>query len=109
MTDISPLRAASGRISFRAEDRTRHAVDRVMTLPPQVLASIFTRFDAARTMDDAKALDADLTRWQQPLAGLLVSIKDLFDEAGLTTTAGSAILSGAPVAREDAEAVRRLK
>jgi aspartyl-tRNA(Asn)/glutamyl-tRNA(Gln) amidotransferase subunit A len=109
MTDISPLRAASGRISFRAEDRTRHAVDRVMALPPQVLATIFTRFDATRVMDEAAALDADAALWKQPLAGLLVSIKDLFDEAGLTTTAGSAILSGAPVARQDAEAVRRLK
>ena len=109
MIDNSPLRTASGRISFRAEDRTRHAVDRVMALPPQVLASVFTRFDAARIMDEAKTLDADLTRRQQPLAGLLISIKDLFDEASLTTTAGSAILSGAPAAVQDAEAVRRLK
>ncbi|HEV7433868.1 MAG TPA: amidase family protein [Pseudorhizobium sp.] len=109
MTDISPLRAACGRISFRAEDRTRHAIDRVMALPPQVLTSIFTRFDAARVMDEAKALDTDLTRWQQPLAGLLVSVKDLFDEAGLTTTAGSVILADAPAARQDAEAVQRLK
>jgi aspartyl-tRNA(Asn)/glutamyl-tRNA(Gln) amidotransferase subunit A len=43
------------------------------------------------------------------LAGIPVSIKDLFDVAGESTTAGSIILSSAPNASKDAEVVRRLR
>lgn len=100
MTDSSPL---------RAEDRARTAINRTMAMSPDVRASIFTSFDAAHILDDAHALDADAQRSGGPLAGRLVSIKDLFDEAGITTTAGSTILGNAPEAAKDAEAVRRLK
>ena len=44
-----------------------------------------------------------------PLAGLPVSIKDLFDIAGEVTTAGSKILRDAPPAARDAVAVARLR
>ena len=44
-----------------------------------------------------------------PLAGIPVSIKDLFDVAGQTTAAGSTILSGAPPAPADCPAVARLR
>ena len=44
-----------------------------------------------------------------PLAGLPVSIKDLFDIAGDVTTAGSTILRDAPPAGHDAAAVARLR
>ncbi|WP_427912514.1 amidase [Ramlibacter sp. MMS24-I3-19] len=44
-----------------------------------------------------------------PLAGLPVSIKDLFDIAGETTAAGSAVLADAPPARADSTAVARLR
>ncbi|MFN3764213.1 MAG: amidase family protein [Aliihoeflea sp.] len=93
----------------RAEDRARTAIERTMALSPDVRASVFTSFDAARIVDDARALDADAVRSGKPLAGLLVSIKDLFDEAGITTTAGSTVLASEPAATRDAEAVRRLK
>ena len=43
-----------------------------------------------------------------PLDGLRISIKDLFDEAGVVTTAGSALLRGAPPAGADAPVVARL-
>jgi aspartyl-tRNA(Asn)/glutamyl-tRNA(Gln) amidotransferase subunit A len=45
----------------------------------------------------------------QPLAGLAVSIKDLFDIQGQVTAAGSAVLANAPVAKADCPAVARLK
>jgi aspartyl-tRNA(Asn)/glutamyl-tRNA(Gln) amidotransferase subunit A len=45
----------------------------------------------------------------KPLAGLPVSVKDLFDVAGETTAAGSAVLAQAPPAGRDAAAVARLK
>jgi len=45
----------------------------------------------------------------RPLAGLAVSVKDLFDVAGQVTAAGSIVLSDAEPARGDAVAVARLK
>ncbi|MBZ6077748.1 amidase [Microvirga puerhi] len=44
-----------------------------------------------------------------PLDGLIVSIKDLFDVAGETTTAGSIALRDHPPAQKDAMAVQRLR
>ena len=44
-----------------------------------------------------------------PLAGLAVSVKDLFDVAGQVTTAGSLALQDAPAATSDAPAVARLR
>jgi aspartyl-tRNA(Asn)/glutamyl-tRNA(Gln) amidotransferase subunit A len=46
---------------------------------------------------------------QGPLAGLPISIKDLFDVAGETTLAGSVALVDQPPATEDAPIVRRLR
>ncbi len=46
---------------------------------------------------------------RSPLTGIPVSIKDLFDEAGTVTRAGSAVLAGAAAARSDAVAVARLR
>ena len=43
-----------------------------------------------------------------PYAGIPISIKDLYDEAGVTTTAGSVVLRGAPAASATAPSVQRL-
>jgi len=109
MPTPSPINPRPGRIAFRAADRARAAIDRALATDAEVLARTFTRFDAGRIAAEAEALDRDAARRDGPLAGLAVSIKDLFDEAGETTTAGSSVLSGAPAATRDAEAVRRLR
>src|SRR5438067_4915720 len=44
-----------------------------------------------------------------PLAGIPISIKDLFDEAGVATLGGSTVLVGAPAAKSDCTVVQRLK
>lgn len=44
-----------------------------------------------------------------PLAGIPVSVKDLFDVAGSTTLAGSVVLRGSQAAARDAAAVARLR
>lgn len=67
-------------------------------------AQTFMRLDADSAMEAAVQNRADL-----PLAGLAVSIKDLYDIAGQVTAAGSRILSGAPPASADCPAVTRLK
>ena len=46
---------------------------------------------------------------QTPLAGLAVSIKDLFDVQGQITQAGSVVLQNQPPARADCLAVARLR
>ncbi|MDB5778490.1 MAG: Amidase [Polaromonas sp.] len=44
-----------------------------------------------------------------PLAGIAVSVKDLFDVAGQVTLAGSTVLAASPPAQADAVAVARLR
>ena len=78
---------------------------------PAAAAHVFTaRFDAealaaARRTDQALALGAALP----PLAGLPVTVKDLYDIAGRTTMAGSVLRAGRPAATQDAPAVARLR
>lgn len=105
----SPLTSPCGRITYRAEDHARHAIDRAMDMPMSVMSRIYTQYDAARIMQAAQALDADATRKAGPLAGMLISIKDLFEEAGQVTAAGSTILRAAAPAKADAPVVARLK
>lgn len=72
--------------------------------------SFVRRFDEmAREM--ARAVDAQRACGKPlpPLAGLAVSIKDLFDIAGQPTTAASASMADAPPARADCSAVQRLR
>jgi aspartyl-tRNA(Asn)/glutamyl-tRNA(Gln) amidotransferase subunit A len=71
----------------------------------------FTEVYHAEARDAAVA--ADLQRRagfvSSPLAGLPVSVKDLFDIAGRQTRAGSVVLDGAPPATADATIVARLR
>ncbi len=62
-----------------------------------------THFDQAR----ATAVQPGIS--QSPLAGLAVSVKDLFDIAGQTSTAGSTALAGSAPAAQDSPAVARLR
>ncbi|HEY5580732.1 MAG TPA: amidase [Rhodoferax sp.] len=66
-------------------------------------AFLQTTFDEARAIANAPDIQT------KPLAGLAVSIKDLFDVAGQTTCAGSVVLKDAPPARQDSAAVARLR
>ncbi|WP_421847708.1 AtzE family amidohydrolase [Novosphingobium sp.] len=70
-----------------------------------------TRLLAERAMAEAAEVDARIARGEDPglLAGVPYAVKDLFDVAGLPTTAGSAARAKGPAARVDAEAVQRLQ
>lgn len=61
------------------------------------------------TWASAQAVAADPAHAPQPLAGLAVSVKDLFDVQGQVTSAGSVALAGAAPAQTDSLAVARLK
>ncbi len=68
-----------------------------------------THFDEAAA--EAAAVDAVVATGAPlpPLAGLCVSVKDLFDVQGQVTTAGSTVLAGRPAALGDCPAVERLR
>ena len=72
--------------------------------------SFIRRFDAmaraaAIAVDQGLAAGAPLPA----LGGLAVSVKDLFDVQGFTTTAGSKVLQGDPAATQDCPLVARLR
>jgi len=74
-------------------------------------AHVFTRLYADAARASARAADA-LARagvQQHPLAGLPVSIKDLYDVGGETTLAGSVVCQGEPAAACDAPTVARMR
>ncbi|MGZ5267825.1 MAG: amidase [Caldimonas sp.] len=77
--------------------------------PACTRALLATSFDSARRA--AVLADQAAAEGRDPgaLAGLAVSIKDLFDVAGEPTLAGSTALAGSPPARADAPAVARLR
>jgi aspartyl-tRNA(Asn)/glutamyl-tRNA(Gln) amidotransferase subunit A len=100
--DLIAVRAAlrAGRGSAQAEmlssiARAQSAACAKVFLKPQ--------FDEALAAAAAPGIE------RQALAGLAVSVKDLFDIAGQTTAAGSAVLDDAPPAPVDCPAVARLK
>lgn len=72
---------------------------------------IFTHVYSGQAREAAQAADARASRGisLSPIDGRIVSIKDLFDVAGETTTAGSALLRDAPPAAADAVVVQRLR
>ena len=77
---------------------------------PACAHAYLRRFDAsalaaAQSVDAARQAGAPVP----PLAGLAVSVKDLFDVAGQPTTAGSRSMADATPAREDCPAVARLR
>ncbi|HZH28413.1 MAG TPA: amidase [Azospirillaceae bacterium] len=112
MTDtVAKARAAldSGRASSRA--LVDAALDRIAD-PAGEGARTFTRVYPAAARAAADAFDG-LHRAGvaavSPLAGLPVSVKDLFDVAGETTTAGAAVRAEAHPAARDARIVARLR
>ena len=70
-----------------------------------VRVSFDTAAAAARSIDALRAAGAPLP----PLAGMAVSVKDLFDVRGEVTAAGSTVLAQQPPAAVDCPAVARLR
>jgi aspartyl-tRNA(Asn)/glutamyl-tRNA(Gln) amidotransferase subunit A len=61
------------------------------------------------TADSLKTAATQTHAPTQALAGLAVSVKDLFDVTGQNTAAGSTILQNQPAATQDATAIARLR
>lgn len=86
------------------------AFARVAALPETARRAIFTAFSPERIRAEAADLIARKTAGEDlPLFGTLISVKDLYDEAGQVTSAGSRLLADRPAAACDATAIARLK
>jgi aspartyl-tRNA(Asn)/glutamyl-tRNA(Gln) amidotransferase subunit A len=61
-------------------------------------------------LEQARIAESEVTKgnWRGPLHGIPIALKDLFDTAGVRTTAGSGVFKDR-VPSEDAKVVRRLK
>jgi amidase/aspartyl-tRNA(Asn)/glutamyl-tRNA(Gln) amidotransferase subunit A len=88
--------------STTAATQMELCLDRARSAPCQYAFAALLPEEATR-----EAALAD--RSHRPLAGLAVSVKDLFDMQGLRTTAGSQVLQDAAPAACDAVAVARLR
>ena len=105
------LTEARRRILARATSAralVERSIERAET-PPGAAAFVATSFASARSAADAADAAVSAGRDPGPIAGLAVSIKDLFDVAGEVTAAGSTILRDAAPAAVDAPAVARLR
>lgn len=93
-----------------ARKLVEHCLDRIADAAGEG-ARTFLTVHAETARATADFLDGLRKSGRQPSrwAGIPMSVKDLFDEAGEVTRAGSVILAEAPPANVDAPAVRRLK
>ena len=98
-------------------DTTRRVLSAGQTTVADVLADAarIAASDACRhvympgALPHAQTGKAEPLLGLQPLAGIPVSVKDLFDVAGQTTAAGSTVLADTPAALSDSTAVARLR
>ena len=98
---------------------THHAIRQGLCRPGDILesADAMARSDVCRhafmpgtgLLAPAAMPQSAFSDPNTPLAGIPVSVKDLFDVAGQVSTAGSTVLAGCPAARADCPAVARLR
>jgi aspartyl-tRNA(Asn)/glutamyl-tRNA(Gln) amidotransferase subunit A len=87
---------------------TRECLARIEQLDPALTAFITVTADLA--LEQARRAESEIStgNYRGPLHGIPIALKDLFDTAGVRTTAGSNQYRDR-VPKEDAEVVRRLK
>src|SRR5579864_3792486 len=87
---------------------THACLAQIEKLNPALNAFITVTAESATA--EARAAEAEIQRgkWRGPLHGIPIALKDLFDTAGVRTTAGSGVFKDR-VPEQDAEVVRRLK
>jgi aspartyl-tRNA(Asn)/glutamyl-tRNA(Gln) amidotransferase subunit A len=87
---------------------TQACLGRIEQFNPRLNAFITITGDSA--LAEARAAEAEIQKgkWRGPLHGIPIALKDLFDTAGVRTTAASGVFKDR-IPMEDAEVVRRLK
>jgi aspartyl-tRNA(Asn)/glutamyl-tRNA(Gln) amidotransferase subunit A len=89
-------------------DLTQGCLNRIDRLNPRLNAFITVTAESA--LAQAREAETEIQRghWRGPLHGIPIALKDLFDTAGVPTTAASDLFKDR-VPTEDCEIVRRLK
>jgi aspartyl-tRNA(Asn)/glutamyl-tRNA(Gln) amidotransferase subunit A len=87
---------------------TRATLDRIEKLNPTLNAYITVTHDLAMKAAQEAESEIQQKKWRGPLHGVPIAVKDLFDTAGIRTTAGSAVFKDR-VPEQDAEVIRKLK
>ena len=110
MRPLSELATALAERTVSARELIEHCLARIADPCGEGARTFLRRFAAgarahANAVDQLRAAGARLP----PLAGIPVSVKDLFDIAGEVTTAGSVVLAAEPPAARDARCVERLR
>lgn len=103
------LGAAARRLAEGATTSRRLVEEALSSALADPRAFTLVDADGARREADLSDLRRRQNRPRSDLDGLPVTVKDLFDVAGQTTSAGSALLRTAPPATADAAVVSRLK
>jgi aspartyl-tRNA(Asn)/glutamyl-tRNA(Gln) amidotransferase subunit A len=87
---------------------TQACLRRIEQLNPKLNAFITVTGDSALAEAHAAEEEIQKGHWRGPLHGVPLALKDLFDTAGVRTTAASGVFKDR-VPKDDAEVVRRLK
>jgi len=110
LSSASALEAArairDGAVS--AVELTRHVLDRIARFNPKLNAVVALDADAALARARAADLALGRRQWWGPFHGVPITVKDTFETAGLTTTAGAPALRS-HVPTRDATVVTRLR
>jgi aspartyl-tRNA(Asn)/glutamyl-tRNA(Gln) amidotransferase subunit A len=87
---------------------TKACLTRIERLNPAL--NCFITVTAEQAIARAREAEIEIQRgkWRGPLHGIPIALKDLFDTAGVKTTAGSELFKNR-IPTEDAEVVRKLK
>jgi aspartyl-tRNA(Asn)/glutamyl-tRNA(Gln) amidotransferase subunit A len=111
--NMKPILTLAGELAARKTTSQALVEDALMRIavPSGEGARVFLRTHRESALAEAQASDALRAHGivPSPLAGIPVSVKDLFDVAGDITRAGSKALADAAPAKVDATVVRRLR
>jgi len=110
---MKTIRTLAGELAARSTSSQALVEDALTRIaaPAGEGARVFLRTRRESALAEARASDALRAHGivPSPLAGIPVSVKDLFDVAGDITRAGSRVLADAAPAKADALVVRRLR
>jgi aspartyl-tRNA(Asn)/glutamyl-tRNA(Gln) amidotransferase subunit A len=108
LLDLAAASRAVQKKEVSPVELTRACLERIERLNQKLNAFITITGDTA--LEEARRAEAEIARgeWKGPLHGIPLAVKDLFETAGVKTTAASAVLKD-NVPTADAEVIRRLK
>ena len=105
--NLTEMQAALSNGELSAVELAESCLEAVEAYDETLHAFIF--LDRNDVLAQCRAVDAQPREERAPLAGIPIAVKDLIDDAGWRTTAGSSLFRDAPPATADAPIVQRLR